>query len=688
MPTAFIVFHLNLAYSSIAEKDRKDVIDRCYWPILQLVEADDVPLGIEMTSWTLREIQRLDPTWVARFKHYLASRQCELIGSGYCQIIGPLVPYDINCRNQRYGVEDYHDILDITPDIALINEMAYSSGMVGVYKDAGYRGIIMDRDNVCLALGRDNCDLERMPLYADGGDGVVLPVLWSDSILFQKFQRYAHGDISINQYLNYFWPRFDASRVPIPIYCNDAEVFDYRPGRYATESVLEMGTEWQRISVLLNKLRDTGINFTLPGSALDTESADDHKADTLNSASYPIPVKKQLKYNISRWAITGHNDLWLNTQCHKIYQAITDEPFPGKSVYEKSVHEKSLQQTQSLWRRLCYCWSSDFRTHITDDRWQQVCTEIETLCGDARVAKMPYKLVHPLKKATSTMMPATKVPSKKVSSISIDEAELSTAGFRLGIDAEEQLLSITTEHITLNLNLRRGITIDSLAYRSHHHIPVLGTLHHGYFKSIEHGADFYSAGVVIELIGGHRRITDLEPVTPALFLRDDELVVQTRIHTDLGDILKEYRIPNRAEQVTVSITFPNWERPLGTVRAGTITLLPDAFSGPLSVQARMGGHKRETFSVDETCLHDRPASSLVSCTTGLGLPDGQLIIGDDNTRLSIDWDVSQCAVFTMLYHQKVSPSMLTRVIFSLCEIDETFRPGGSLPQFEYRLSPC
>ncbi|NOZ52517.1 MAG: hypothetical protein GXP08_05150 [Gammaproteobacteria bacterium] len=660
MPSAFIIFHLNLAYSSIAANRRTAVINHCYWPLLRLAEELAIPLGIEMTSWTLQEIQRLDPSWVTCLKKQLKAKKCELIGSGYCQIIGPLVPYEVNYCNQRYGIEDYHNILAITPKIALLNEMAYSSGMVGVYKEAGYHGIIMDRDNVCLALGRDSSDLESMPLFANGLDGNSLPVLWSDSILFQKFQRYAHGDISLSQYLDYFWRRAEASCAAVPIYCNDAEIFDYRPGRFTTEPVLKARLEWQRIHVLLNQLRDSGVRFKRPTDLLQTQFSDDQEPVILNSAHYPVPVKKQLKYNISRWAITGHNDLWLNTQCHKIYQAIVNRPLP---------------QTRHLWRRLCYCWSSDFRTHITDDRWRQVCAEIAVLREDACVAVATPQVQAPVN------------PLIMVSGLGVDDAGVKAAGFRLEVGEEERLLLITTEKVKMTLNLRRGIAIESLAYSAHGFVPVLGTLQHGYFKSIEHGADFYSGAVVVDLIGAHRRITDLEAVNPALFLRDNELIIRSRIPTDLGDIVKEFRLSHDAERLTVSIDFPGWERPLGTIRAGTITLLPEAFTGSLSIAAKMGGKKSDVFALNDNCRHDRPASSLVSCTTGLGLPHGELVVGDDTKKLSITWDAAQCAVFAMLYHQKVTPSMLTRVIFSLCEIDETFRPGGRLPRFEYSLSP-
>ncbi len=57
-----------------------------------------------------------------------------MIGSGYCQIIGPLVPYKVNEWNQRLGIETYEQILDCRPNIVLVNEMTYSSSLVDLYK--------------------------------------------------------------------------------------------------------------------------------------------------------------------------------------------------------------------------------------------------------------------------------------------------------------------------------------------------------------------------------------------------------------------------------------------------------------------------------------------------------------------------------------------------------------------------
>ena len=71
--------------------------------------------------------------------------------------------------------------------------MAFSSSMVDHYKKFGYKGIIMDRDNIKLAI-----DSKQLPTHAKGVNATEIPILWSDSMLFQKVQHYAHGDISID----------------------------------------------------------------------------------------------------------------------------------------------------------------------------------------------------------------------------------------------------------------------------------------------------------------------------------------------------------------------------------------------------------------------------------------------------------------------------------------------------------
>ena len=174
---SYIMFHLNMAFSSISEESRPDLIRCCYWPLLHLAESSGIPIGVELTGWTLEQVLKLDPLWVEKFKDLLRSGACELIGSGYTQMIGPIVPFQVNQWNQKLGLQAYERVLGVRPNIVLVNEMAYSSGMVDVYAQAGYQGIIMDRDNVRLALQVEHQDVTAVPTHALGSQGATLPAL-------------------------------------------------------------------------------------------------------------------------------------------------------------------------------------------------------------------------------------------------------------------------------------------------------------------------------------------------------------------------------------------------------------------------------------------------------------------------------------------------------------------------------
>ena len=107
----YLVFHLNLAFSSIDENEREKVIQNCYDPLLDTIEGNNLPVGIELSGWTLMQIEQINPSWIRRFRKLLESGICELVGSGYCQIIAPLVPHKVNQWNQKLGLDVYQKIL-------------------------------------------------------------------------------------------------------------------------------------------------------------------------------------------------------------------------------------------------------------------------------------------------------------------------------------------------------------------------------------------------------------------------------------------------------------------------------------------------------------------------------------------------------------------------------------------------
>jgi hypothetical protein len=650
-PKGYLVFHLNLAFSSIEEEAWADVIETCYHPLLDLIEKTGIPIGIELTGWTLKQIERIDIAWVERFKALLNTGSCELIGSGYCQIIGPLAPYKANEWNQKLGIESYRKILDCRPEIVLVNEMAFSSSLVDLYSQFDYKGFIMDRDNIKLAL-----DSDKVPTHAKGVGNSVMPILWSDSILFQKVQHFAHGDISINNYLDYIQRRIDGGELLFPIYCNDAEVFDYRPGRFSEERPTHHEGEWKRIERLLKSIAfNTEIEFVLPTQALEISNKEKDKfVSKLVNAAYPIPVKKQAKYNIARWAVTGRNDLWLNTMCHRIEKYLT----------------KSKNDNHNDWRELCELWASDLRTHITDKRWGRAKSQLNTLLNQ-----------HGISNASSGKYEM----AKKYDSLKSVIGEY--GGAKIAIDKEEILLHISTKNIKLELNLRRGLAVQSLAFASHDMEPCIGTLPHGYFSCISLGADYYSGGIVVELPLQRKRITDLEKVEPTFLIKDNgNIEIHAEIITQFGGIIKVVEVFANSEKVSLSYNFSKWDKIVGSVRLGVMTLLNQFSHKNTKLLCSNGGKNNEIFDFSGEINHIKPASTLVSSSRGLGATSGKIQIINNEKSINLQWDPSECAVMPMLHNESFNNRILSRVLFSIKEMDDTAKLSSNIENFTLTIN--
>ena len=654
-PKGYLVFHLNLAFSSIEEDSRADVIKICYHSLLDLIEQTGIPIGIELTGWTLEQIERIDSTWIERFKLLLSSGKCELIGSGYCQIIGPLVPFKVNEWNQRLGIEIYKEILGYRPNIILVNEMAFSSSLVDLYSSFGYSGLIMDRDNIRLALDIENLPINQVPTHAEGPGGSMLPVLWSDSILFQKVQHYAHGDVAIDNYVDYLNDRINKGEMLFPIYTNDAEVFDYRPGRFTVERPTHPDGEWNRVKNLLdNIIINTEIEFCSPSEALQIENKRiDKCVSTLTNAAYPIPVKKQGKYNIGRWAITGRDDFWLNTMCHRI---------------ERYLSESQINNHHD-WRELCELWASDLRTHITDKRWIMVNKQLQTVLNQHGI---------------SDVFAGDQDPHGKYDTLIDAIGKYGDA--EIAIDREKIFLSISTKKIKLELNLRRGLTINSLAFSSHEMEPCVGTLPHGYFPSISLGADYYSGGVVVELPLQRVRVTDLEKVDPKFRINDNGNVeIYAEINTQFGSIIKVVEVSSDKEQVSLSYRFPTWDKIIGSVRPGVITLMNQFSDNKTKIACSNGGEHNEIFDFSGEFNHTKAASTLVSSSKGLGATTGKIEISNNGKSINLLWDPGECAVMPMLRSTSSHNRRLARVFFSMKEVDDSAKFPANIGRFSLSI---
>jgi len=642
----YTVFHLNLAYSSIEEEQRSDVIKRCYWPLLRLARKYNLPCGIEAPGYTLETINEIDPDWIEELRRLVTEGHCEFIGSGYAQIIGPLVPAEVNAANMRIGNNVYVRLLGIRPQIALLNEQAFSVGLIRHYIDAGYRAIIMEWDNPYRTHPEWHPEWRYLPQIARGQHGEEIPIIWNNSIAFQKFQRYAHGDMDLDAYLSYLNSHCSNKPRFFSLYGNDVEVFDFRPNRYETEAPLELG-EWERIETLLKVLLDKSeFTFIRPSHAFNfLNQLNAANRICLESSDQPIPVKKQGKYNVTRWAVTGRNDLMINTACWRIYEAL-----------------KNAAAADGFWKELCYLWSSDFRTHITDKRWNaylQRLSEFEEKIGTAGLLQSLAR-----KKVDADDKSQTEIPSHVI------------------VSQDKSYLTVETAVIKIRLNLRRGLAIDALWFKDISREWLCGTLHHGYYDDINWGADYYTGHIVLES-PGYRRITDLEPVKNFSIDYEkttDAVKIKAEFLLECGKLFKTYRIHSDNNRPRVDIVYElEWSRAmLGSLRLGYITLNPSAFSQTsLFYETHNGGHDIEHFPIEGSIYHGDAVSFLISARHALGCTGGMVKLGDDKTQIHVSIDKTVAALVGMIQYQEPGNSYFLRFCWSARELDETARTGGT-----------
>jgi hypothetical protein len=304
-----------------------------------------------------------------------------------------------------------------------------------------------------------------------------------------------------------------------------------------------------------------------------------------------------------------------------------------------------LQRPDADWKELCYLWASDFRTHLTQSRWEAF---------KARLAAAEMKFALP------AAAPAT-VP-----------ACAPEAGRHLEIE---------TSTIQARLDRRRGLAIERMRFRGQPQ-PVLGSIPHGTFQDIGLQADWYTGDCVFEAPGEHK-VTDLEWCEARLQALDNgDVIAHAGIDTVKGRIEKQMRFSGSDRLVEFDIAF-HWEDwGKGILRLGHFTLLADAFAlDRLSLSTTNGGGREDFPLAGHAVDHGAPVSFLVSSGHGLGLTEGWAEIGDGSTRLRIEVDRATAPLMGMLTHRPAmqaggSPGLFCQLQLSALELDDTRKPSN------------
>lgn len=660
MLNLYAMFHCNLAFSSIPREHFPLVVERCYAPLLGLAESG-IPVALEMSAWTLKEVNSIDPIFVERLRALWDGGRCEFIGSGFSQSIFPLVPAEVNRWNLELGNKYYLDLLGRRPRVALVNEQTFSRGIADLYREAGYEAIIMDWNN-SFQHNRYPAGYKYLPQRAAGLSSEI-DVIWSHSIAFQKFQRCVYGEISEGEYLDYLFSHASKDEERgFTAYSNDAEVFGYRPGGEPTAA-----DEHARMARLLKKAaEDPGIRLATPGRMLESLKALPGAGNLIRIESVETPVvcKKQEKYNPLRWAASGRDSIHVNTECHRVYNNL-------KALIRQGALEKeSIEDFKEV---LCDLWGSDYRTNTIDEKyaWFQnrlgwLKMETERLLGNHQHRTPLLAWVY----GGNPVSPAHAIIGEEGG---LDFAS-SADGERSCVRSAENELRVSTPAVTVEFIPNKGYALKSLVFPSVSNAPLLGTLPHGYYEDMRLGADFFS-GHLIHTSREGRQTTDLGQSTVEVREEREKVSVLVKSPLNIGVLWKRYDISRTEPEMEITYRLKVNGLAASSLRAGIFTFVPSSFDREsLWFETVNGGPGPERFTLGGHSLsHDEPVSQGVSASSCLGATEGWVRIGDKDKAVEISTDKARLYTVPMLRYAELpgEGSFFLRLYHTLGEFDDT-----------------
>ncbi len=726
----YAVFHGNLNFSYIPKDMYPQILRRCYWPLLRIVERQGIPLGLEFSGHTLQVVNSLDPSFVRRLRELWAEGVCEVVGSGYVQAIMPLMPARVNRENLRLGNEVYEELLGKSPRVAYVNELVYSAGLPRLYRDAGYEALMVNWESAIPV--HDDPALLYRPCAVPVADGGQFPVIWQSIVAYRDFQRYVESQISLDTYLERLLSHVpETGERALPMYGSDWEVFDFKPWDAHPEGFRqrELG-EMERIEGLLSLLRGReDIEFVAPSALLDRFP--DPPSVRLESAAYPMPYKKQGQHSMMRWAVGGRDSVRINTQCHQLYQRLQ---LADWHLRHRPGAEASRAELRTLWRELCFLWNSDFRTFTTEEKYVDYRNQmgaaldrasrlIEALhpprgapeelwlanCSPVSSDSEPVSFTIAANGASSMDHPSyrlhfgdSSVPCQiaRRTAVGDDAGRLTLAALpALAVDEsgvgvvrpsspsksegvyriDKARHVIETDAVRVTLMPGRGGTIGELTFPQVCPEPLVCRVSGDGLLSTLPDADVAAGDLYLEDRQG-RRITDhgtTEMQYPEAGQRHEIFVpVRCYVSTELGGIWKTYRIYLHQPRLDLEIRFQWRDVVPVSFRLGRVALNPRVFDrSSLYYATTNGGEDVEHFPLQGTrVLLDQPLEGASTVRGCLGATEGWVVLGDASRGVGLVTRPGLLYSVPLLHYEELEGyqgGYLLSLAHSLGERDET-----------------
>ena len=701
----YSIFHGNLNYSSIPKESFHEIIDSCYWPILDAIKNFKFKTGIEFSVNTLNKIQGIDPLFIEELKKLIVQKKCEFIFSGKEQIISPLIPKEINELNLNDGFNEIKRIFPVRPQIAYVHEQIFSNGLIPIYLKSKFKNVML-----IYETASQTCNLNKKqgfsPIKIKSDEG-QLNVIWNSRNAYQNFQKYVSGQTKKQAYLDFILKNKKLEDSCFPFYGSDMEIFGYK------NPVLGLkgnGDEVKRFYDILEEIKKHNeLDFVLPSDLMNFFPPS--KTIKICSAKYPILGKKEESV-VTRWAVCGRDNSKNNSLCYQAFKKI-------KTL--DNLRPKSLNLKNRYLSELVDCWGSDYRTHTEEEKFQNFNKNIHTL-NHKLEEKIEKSLLNTSKSSKADLIifnpNATswkKIPieiklyfkpqfiasnfqvysnGKKIKSqledikffkngyirsatlvcnlsvLKRSQTSLTLKEVNIKPNPEKKLSSLIKTKSTEILLSEYGGTIENIKFHTLSDKPLINAR-----KSFRHkntNPMKLLSGQIFTINKDCKKFNDLIKTKIISETKNQSIRKKFSCNLELpfGDLTKIFYVYEDSPRIDLRFIFTFKDYSPAVFRINLINLDLNNFdNASLSYSTNNGGNM-ETFSLKEPIFHDNPTNSKISSMCCLGSTNCLFDVGDKNHGITIYSDKAECYSVPMINFKKLSKSSL-HMIYSICELDDT-----------------
>ena len=151
-PQVIFMPHANIQYSQLDPKRRAWVCENCYRPLFEIVRDGDYKIAFEASGRTLEVMADEAPEVLSLLKALVQQGKIEAVASPFIHVMLANVPPEIGLDTLKHGLDAWEKYTEVRPETGWNPECGWASYLPEIYKEAGYKNLVMDADSFFLSF--------------------------------------------------------------------------------------------------------------------------------------------------------------------------------------------------------------------------------------------------------------------------------------------------------------------------------------------------------------------------------------------------------------------------------------------------------------------------------------------------------------------------------------------------------